>query len=98
MQSLHILEAFITERRAHPKEGSYTNSLLASGTPKIAQKVGEEAVEVVVAALGQGREEQLYELADLFFHTMVLMNQCGITLDDLNSELMRRHHPQEDTP
>jgi phosphoribosyl-ATP pyrophosphohydrolase len=98
MQSLHILEELITERRAQPKEGSYTNSLLDAGTPKIAQKVGEEAVEVVVAALGQGRNEQVYELADLFFHTMVLMNQCGITLDELDSELMRRHQPREDNP
>ncbi len=98
MQSLHMLETLIAERRAYPKEGSYTNSLLASGTPKMAQKVGEEAVEVVVAALGQGRGEQVYELADLFFHTIVLMNDLGITLEEVDTELMRRHQPKEDTP
>lgn len=57
----------------------------------MAQKVGEEATEVVVAALGQGRTEQVGELSDLFYHTLVLMSQLNITLDDVSEELRRRH-------
>jgi phosphoribosyl-ATP pyrophosphohydrolase len=85
------LEAIIHERKRNPKEGSYTNSLFDKGLNKIAQKVGEEATEVIVAALGQGREEQIGELSDLFYHTLVLMAQMEITLADVEDELTRRH-------
>ncbi len=88
---LYPLEAFIQERKANPKEGSYTNSLFGTGINKIAQKVGEEATEVIVAALGQGRDEQIGELSDLFYHTLVLMTQLGISLDDVSEELRKRH-------
>jgi len=88
---LNRLEAIIRDRQANPKDGSYTNTLFEKGVNKIAQKVGEEAVEVIVAALGQGREEQIGELSDLFYHTLVLMAQLGITLDDVQAELERRH-------
>jgi phosphoribosyl-ATP pyrophosphohydrolase len=88
---LYLLEEFIHERRAKPKEGSYTNSLFDTGINKIAQKVGEEATEVIVAALGQGRKEQIGELSDLFYHTLVLMTQLGITLEDVSEELRNRH-------
>ncbi len=88
---LRELEQIIHERQANPKAGSYTNSLFEKGANKIAQKVGEEAVEVIVAALGQGRGEQVGELADLFYHTLVLMAQLGLTLDDVEAELARRH-------
>ncbi|MCC6613577.1 MAG: phosphoribosyl-ATP diphosphatase [Anaerolineae bacterium] len=88
---LHELEGIISERKNHPQPGSYTNRLFESGANKIAQKVGEEAVEVVVAALGQGRAEQIGELADLFYHTLVLMAQLEIQLDDVGDELARRH-------
>lgn len=88
------LEAIIAERRANPVEGSYTNSLFERGINKISQKVGEEAVEVIVAALGQGRDEQVGELADLFYHTLVLMSELDITLDDVSAELERRHKPE----
>ena len=74
--------------------GSYTNSLFDAGVNRMAQKVGEEATEVVVAALGQGRQEQIGELSDLFYHTLVLMAQLDITLDDVRSELERRHKPR----
>ena len=88
---LHELEAVIRDRKANPKAGSYTNSLFEAGVNKIAQKVGEEATEVIVAALGQGRQEQIAELSDLFYHTLVLMAQLGITLEDVGAELERRH-------
>ena len=88
---LYLLEEFIHERRAKPTEGSYTNSLFDIGINKIAQKVGEEATEVIVAALGQGRKEQIGELSDLFYHTLVLMTQLDITLEDVSEELRNRH-------
>jgi len=85
------LEKIIADRKANPQEGSYTNKLLNAGVNKIAQKVGEEAVEVIVAALGQTRDLQIGELSDLFYHTLVLMSQLGISLDDVGVELKRRH-------
>jgi phosphoribosyl-ATP pyrophosphohydrolase len=88
---LRELEAIIADRKANPKAGSYTNSLFDTGVNKIAQKVGEEATEVIVAALGQGRTEQIGELSDLFYHTLVLMAQLGVSLDDVSAELEKRH-------
>lgn len=90
---LNQLQAIILERQQNPSDESYTSRLFASGRGKIAQKVGEEAVEVVVAALAQGREEQIGELADLFYHTLVLMADMGLSLDDVRAELARRHRP-----
>lgn len=92
---LHELEQIIQQRRAQPVSGSYTNQLFDAGVNKIAQKVGEEATEVIVAALGQGREQQIGELADLFYHTLVLVNQLGFTLADVEAELDKRHKPRE---
>lgn len=88
---LDQLESVIQDRQQNPKESSYTTQLFTSGRSKIAQKVGEEAVEVVVAALAQGQVEQVNELADLFYHTLVLMTELGISLDDVRAELARRH-------
>ena len=88
---LELLETIIHERRENPQEDSYTNTLLERGVNKIAQKVGEEATEVIVAALGQSRDEQIGELADLFYHILVLMAQLDISLDDVSGELARRH-------
>lgn len=88
---LNELEAIIHDRKYNPSEASYTAQLFAKGINKIAQKVGEEAAEVIVAALGQGRDEQIAELSDLFYHTLVLMAQLNITLNDVRAELKRRH-------
>ncbi|GAB4510139.1 MAG: hypothetical protein OHK0046_06380 [Anaerolineae bacterium] len=88
---LHELQAIIQDRQQNPRDGSYTTQLFTEGINKMAQKVGEEATEVIVAALGQGREAQVAELADLFYHTLVLMAQLGLSLDDVNAELTRRH-------
>ena len=88
---LRQLEALIQDRRRSPNAGSYTNQLLDDGVSRVAQKVGEEATEVIVAALSQGREEQIAELSDLFYHTLVLMTTQNITLDDVCAELERRH-------
>lgn len=88
---LVYLSELIADRRKHPREGSYTNQLFDAGRPRIAQKVGEEAVETVVAALSQSRKEQIGEISDLFYHALVLMNDLDITLDDINAELEKRH-------
>lgn len=88
---LDQLEQIIRDRKSNPAAGSYTNRLLSSGRAKIAQKVGEEAVEVIVAALAQDRKAQVGELADLYYHTLVLMADLEITLDDLRLELRERH-------
>jgi phosphoribosyl-ATP pyrophosphohydrolase len=90
------LEAVIRDRQEHPKPGSYTNQLFDAGISRIAQKVGEEATEVVVAALSQPRELQIGELSDLFYHILVLMAQLGISLDDVYAELERRHSTRKD--
>lgn len=88
---LDQLEAVIRDRQRNPAPSSYTNRLFEAGREKIAQKVGEEAVEVVIAALTTNRDEQLDELADLFYHTLVLMAELDITLDDLKRRLRERH-------
>ena len=89
------LEAIIRDRKANPKPGSYTNSLFNAGLSRAAQKVGEEASEVIVATLSQPRDEQIGELSDLFYHTLVLMALKDITLDDVYAELARRHSIKE---
>ncbi len=91
MDMLSQLEQIIRERQANPRPESYTNRLLNEGLSRVAQKVGEEGVEVVVAALSQGRGEQIGELADLFYHALVLMAALSITLEDVQAELARRH-------
>jgi len=88
---LHELFAIIEDRKIHPVEGSYTNQLLRDGQDKILQKVGEEAIEVIVAAMGQSDTRVIEELADLFYHTLVLLAARGLTLADVEAELRRRH-------
>lgn len=92
---LDRLEAIISDRQRNPRENSYTNRLLAGGVPAIAQKVGEEAVEVAIAALAQDRNEQIDEFADLLYHTLVLMRALDISLDDVRARLRQRHQPPE---
>ena len=89
---LDQLEAIIQDRKRRPVEGSYTNQLLDKGRDKIAQKVGEEAVELLIAALAQDRPAQVDELADLVYHMLVLMAELDITLDDLRQKLRERHN------
>ncbi|MCE2490428.1 MAG: phosphoribosyl-ATP diphosphatase [Anaerolineae bacterium] len=93
-ETLQHLESVIQDRKANPTPDSYTASLFSAGNNRIAQKLGEEATEVIVAALGQGRSAQINEFADLFYHTLVLMAQLDISLDDVRAELERRHRPQ----
>ena len=81
----------ILNRKINPKPGSYTNSLFDEGLPRMAQKVGEEGTEVVVAALSQDNERLIEEIADLTYHVLVLMAAKGLTPDDIAQELEKRH-------
>jgi len=85
--------ATITDRRAHPRPGSYTNRLLEAGEDEIVKKIGEEAIEVILAAKGQGDQRVISELADLTYHCLVLLAARGLTPDDVAAELERRHRP-----
>ena len=84
------LESVISERSRDLPEGSYTASLLKGGTSLVAQKVGEEAVELVVAALNQNLERLHEESADLIYHLLVLLHEKGTTLSSVLSELQSR--------
>jgi phosphoribosyl-ATP pyrophosphohydrolase/phosphoribosyl-AMP cyclohydrolase len=89
--SLQQLYQVIQDRRQNPVPGSYTASLLDAGLPKIAQKVGEEAAEVLVAALAQEDQRLVEEVADLAYHLLVLLAARGITPASITAELARRH-------
>jgi phosphoribosyl-AMP cyclohydrolase / phosphoribosyl-ATP pyrophosphohydrolase len=88
---LNFLEAIIQERVKNPKEGSYTNSLLNSGINKVAQKVGEEAVELVIEAKDNNKELFLGEAADLMYHYQVLLAAKGFKMEDVAAVLRSRH-------
>ncbi len=88
---LASLAALIRDRKEHPKEGSYTNYLFDKGREKILKKVGEESTEVIVAAMKDSQEETVYELADLCYHALVLMEDMGISVAQVADELESRH-------
>ncbi|WP_326911242.1 bifunctional phosphoribosyl-AMP cyclohydrolase/phosphoribosyl-ATP diphosphatase HisIE [Sedimentibacter sp. MB31-C6] len=81
----------IINRKNNPKEGSYTNYLFNKGLDKILKKVGEETSEVIIGAKNEGKDEVIYELCDLIYHSLVLMVDKGVTIDDLKEELTKRH-------
>ena len=84
------LEQVIAERKFASPDSSYVASLYAKGIEKIAQKLGEEATETVIAALSGGREEVVGEAADLIFHLLVLLQARRVSLDEVMAELDRR--------
>jgi phosphoribosyl-ATP pyrophosphohydrolase len=88
--TLDRLEAVIAQRRGAAADSSYVASLFAKGREKIAQKVGEEATETVIAALTGDPEKLTAEAADLLFHLMVLLAEGGVGIDDVLAELDRR--------
>jgi phosphoribosyl-ATP pyrophosphohydrolase len=88
--SLDALEATIRERRSGDPASSYVAKLTARGRAKIAQKLGEEATETVIAAIQDDRAELTKEAADLVFHLIVLLADAGLSLDDVRAELARR--------
>ena len=85
------LMKLIEGRKIDKKEGSYTTYLFEKGLDKILKKVGEECTEVIIAAKAEDRAETIYEIADLAYHTMVLMIESGISLEDIHRELASRH-------
>ena len=89
--SLDGLVKLIEGRKTEKTEGSYTTYLFEKGLDKILKKVGEECTEVIVAAKGDDKKETIYEIADLAYHTLVLMIQMGISLEDIHKELASRH-------
>ncbi len=84
------LERVIRQRQADMPEGSYTTSLFRDGTQRIAQKVGEEGVEVVIAALAQDDGRLTSEMADLFYHSLVLLADRGLSWADVEAVFVRR--------
>ena len=84
------LAGLIADRKANPKPGSYTNQLLADPL-KAAQKVGEEASEVIIAALAQSDERLIEEMADLIYHSLVLLETRDVSWADVVAELTKRH-------
>lgn len=88
---LHQLEQLLAARKSAPPESSYTASLYASGTKRIAQKVGEEGVEVALAAATGDKAELISESADLIYHLLVLLQDQGLALSDVIDKLKQRH-------
>lgn len=81
----------LEDRRENPQQGSYTNYLFDSGIDKILKKVGEESAEVIIASKNPDKEELVYEISDLVYHVLVLMNQQKVSLEEITKELSKRH-------
>ena len=90
VDTLARLEQTIAARRGGDPQSSYVAKLFAAGTPKIAQKVGEEAVETVIAALAADSGKLIAEASDLMFHLLVLLQDRGVAIADILNELERR--------
>ena len=80
----------ILDRKENPVDGSYTNYLFDKGIEKIGKKVGEEAIEAIISATRGDKENTIQELADLFYHALVMMAQMGITPEEVETELKKR--------
>lgn len=89
---LNDLYDVVKDRYDNPKDGSYTCALFDMGEDEILKKVGEEAVEVILAAKAQGNARLIEETADLVYHMLVMLVEREITLADIQTELKRRHH------
>ena len=93
---LSELQSFIDKRKQEMPEGSYTTSLFNKGINKIAQKVGEEALETVIEATNGTTEHLVYEASDLLYHLIVMLTEKGLRIEDVAEELHRRHDPEWD--
>lgn len=87
---LNRLADLLEQRKSADPASSYVAKLYAKGMQSIAKKVGEEATETVIAAMSGDKEQMIYETADLWFHTMVMLAQAGLSPDDVLKELARR--------
>lgn len=88
---IRALSRLIEMRHAEMPDNSYTTGLFIRGVKKIAQKVGEEAVESIIEAVDGNRDRFIYEASDLIYHLLVLMEQMNVTLSDIERELLQRH-------
>ncbi|MDD5861957.1 MAG: bifunctional phosphoribosyl-AMP cyclohydrolase/phosphoribosyl-ATP diphosphatase HisIE [Prevotella sp.] len=90
------LQDFINKRHEEMPEGSYTTALFKKGTNRIAQKVGEEALETVIEAVRGNKEKLVYEASDILYHLIVLLADQGLRIEDVAAELLKRHNPNWD--
>ncbi len=90
------LQDFINKRKVEMPEGSYTTKLFTKGVNKIAQKVGEEALETIIEATNGTSENLIYEASDLLYHLLVLLTEKGLRIEDIATELQKRHDPDWD--
>lgn len=88
---IRALSKLIMQRHAEMPENSYTTKLFIKGVKKIAQKVGEEAVETTIEAVDGNRDRFIYEASDLIYHLLVLLEQVNVTLPEIERELLQRH-------
>ena len=88
---IHRIVQVIENRRQHPVEGAYTTYLFNEGIDKVLKKVGEEASEIIIGAKNNDKEEIKWEVADLIYHTLVLLNITGVTISDIKQVLYERH-------
>lgn len=93
---LSFLQDFINKRHEEMPEGSYTTSLFKKGVNKMAQKVGEEALEAVIEATNGTNEQLIYESSDMLYHLLVLLTSKGLRIEDIARELAKRHDPDWD--
>lgn len=93
---LSELQDFIEHRHKEMPEGSYTTSLFQKGVNRIAQKVGEEALETVIEATNGTNDKLIYEASDMFYHLIVLLTEKGLRIEDVAAELQKRHDPNWD--
>lgn len=89
-QILDEVYEVILDRKSNPKDGAYTTYLFEKGGDKICKKLGEEAMETIIAAKNHNKEETIFELSDLMYHMMVLMVEEGISWKDMYHELKNR--------
>ncbi len=90
------LQDFIEKRLEEMPEGSYTTSLFRKGINRIAQKVGEEALETVIEATNGSNDKMVYEASDLLYHLIVMLTEKGLRIEDVAGELQKRHDPEWD--
>ena len=90
---LSELQDFIEKRHEEMPEGSYTTSLFRDGLNRMAQKVGEEALELVIEACNGSNERMIYEGSDMLYHLIVLLTSKGLRIEDMAAELRERHNP-----
>ena len=87
MSAFEAMEEVIRQRREQPMEGSYTCYLFEKGLDKILKKVGEECAETIIAAKNADKENLIGEINDVFYHMMVMMNECDVTLAEIEEEM-----------